>query len=71
MIFRQQASIIQPTMTPQRFSAPIGSGLVLDAAMDGACQVELGGARVAGQAAVLPQGAPPQAVNSAAKPFYR
>ena len=36
-------------MTPQTFTVPIGSGLVLDAAMDGACQVKLGGAHVAGQ----------------------
>ena len=36
-------------MTPQKFSVPMGSGLVLDAAMDGACQVKLGSAHVAGQ----------------------
>jgi len=51
---RQQASIIKPTMTPQKFSVPMGSGLVLDAAMDGACQVKLGSAHVAGQPGMHP-----------------
>jgi len=52
---RQQASIIKPTMEPQKFTVPMGSGLMLDAAMDGACQVKLGGARVAGQPASHPR----------------
>jgi len=46
---RQKASIIKPTMSPQKFTVPLGSDLVLDAAMDGACNVKLGGAHVAGQ----------------------
>jgi len=46
---RQQASIIKPTMNPQKFTAVLGSELTLDAAMDGSCQVKLGGAHVAGQ----------------------
>jgi len=36
-------------MNPQKFTAVLGSELTLDAAMDGSCQVKLGGAHVAGQ----------------------
>ena len=45
-------------MTPQKFTVPMGSGLLLDAAMDGACQVKLGGARVAGQVSWYKMGVP-------------
>jgi len=58
---RQQASIIKPTLTPQKFTVPLGSELVLDAAIDGACQVKLGGAHVAGQPAETPP--PPPKVS--------
>jgi len=73
---KQKMSIIRPTLPAQKFAAPLGSELHLDASVDGTVNVTLGDNQVAAQPAtrtVLKKKAPERKLigtNSLGKPIY-